>query len=324
MNRLKTRLTPVYFTNTSPRDYNEKTLMQAAALKFVPERMPALVNPIASNPEMDLWAKEITKDATNDVQKAKMLFDTLARHLDELESHPRTAQEVFADWNAPEASFHCMDYTFLYVALARAVGLKSYCTDVREAYDGSKAWHACAAIFLGDKLLLIDPAYFWFGAPHKKFVVLDDLQTMAFYMSELSGLQQKIIACRLAPDFALLRLSLLNAMLYRGGKNGAQEQLSAIMRLEPEGDIAFLARGEVALFEGNADAAVNFFQKAIQINPSAGVAHRWLGDAYLRLGKLNDARESYRKALTCILNERDAEDVRRAIAQINEMLVRAR
>jgi hypothetical protein len=33
-------------------------------------------------------------------------------------------------------------------------------------------------VFVGDKALLVDPAYQWLGAPHKAYVVLDDVQAI--------------------------------------------------------------------------------------------------------------------------------------------------
>ena len=65
------------------------------------------------------------------------------------------------------------------MALARAVGVKAFYVHLEEDYSGEIVYHDCAAVFVGGKALLVDPAYQWFGAPHKQYVVLDDLQAIA-------------------------------------------------------------------------------------------------------------------------------------------------
>ena len=146
-----------------------------------------VINPLASTPAMDRWAQELTRGATNDLDRARKIFDALARHLDTGEAGTRTAQEVFAAWNDPAQSFCCQEYAKLYIALARAVGVKAFYVHLEKDYSGDIVYHDCAAVFIGDKALLVDPAYQWFGAPHKEYVVLDDVQAIAHHYYQPSG-----------------------------------------------------------------------------------------------------------------------------------------
>ena len=85
---------------------------------------------------MDRWAQELTRGATNDLDKARKIFDALARHLDTGEAGTRTAQEVFAAWNDPAQSFCCQEYAKLYIALARAVGVRAFYVHLEKDYSG--------------------------------------------------------------------------------------------------------------------------------------------------------------------------------------------
>ena len=72
-------------------------------------------------------------------------------------------------------------------------------------------------MFIGDKALLVDPAYQWFGAPHKEYVVLDDVQAIAHQYYQPSGKGNQVARCRLAaklhPDTAWGQLRLAGALI---------------------------------------------------------------------------------------------------------------
>jgi hypothetical protein len=90
---------------------------------------------------MDKFAHGVTAGATNDVQKARMLFDALAAHFKATPatfSRPPTAQEAFDALSAPGAAFGCQEFAFLYVSLARAAGLKACHVWVDEDQQGMR------------------------------------------------------------------------------------------------------------------------------------------------------------------------------------------
>ena len=203
---LRARLTPHEISAAPPRSYTAQTLDAALRERLTREEYKQVINPLASTPAMDRWAQELARGATNDLGKARKIFDALARHLDTGEAGTRTAQEVFAVWNDPAQSFCCQEYAKLYVALARAVGVKAFYVHLEKDYSGEVVYHDCAAVFAEDKALLVDPAYQWFGAPHKEYLVLDDLQAVAHHYYQPSGKANLVARCRLAaklhPDTA--------------------------------------------------------------------------------------------------------------------------
>jgi len=194
--------TPVFFSRARPLDYAEQAFTRELREKLAPDEASLVINPLASTPEMDRWAKELTAAATNDLQKAKVLFDVLVTHLSTTPvqfTQPPTARQVFEAWNTSDPSFGCQDLAFLYVALARAAGINAYHVAVEEDCRGMNVLHGCAAVFIGGRALLVDPAYSSFGISHKRFKVLSDVQTEAVYLSGKQNLQMCRIASKLAP-----------------------------------------------------------------------------------------------------------------------------
>ncbi|MHB8522572.1 MAG: tetratricopeptide repeat protein [Limisphaerales bacterium] len=317
---LKERLTPVYLTLTPPRAYTAATVNQFLREKLTPQQLNLVTNPLAFTPAMDRWAHGLVHGAATDLEKAQRLFDTLTHHLNPMEGSLRTAEEVFAAWDDPGASFSCEENANLYVALARAVGLKAFFVEVDEESDGRKALHACAAVFFPTNALLADPSYLWFGAPHRKFTVLDDLQAIALHLSELHDLGLARIACSVAPDFTFVWYTLLGGLVDAGGWDEVARRLPVLERLDGEGWMADLIRGEFAEHQGELEKAAALLQKATQLSPECGAAYAWLGDVYAKQGKLREERDAIRQALGCQLGEGQTSVLRKTLSKLNEAL----
>jgi hypothetical protein len=307
-----------YITNSPPKDYTQQSLGNVLHQKLTPEEQSLVVNPLTDSPEMNRWAYQLTAGATNDLQKAKMIFDVLIQHTNYsagLLPKSATAQEVFADWNNPNAPVYCEQATALFVTLARAVGLKAYVVWVDEAYDGNMAAHVCSALFVGNKALLVDPAYSWFGAPHKKFIVLDDLQTVALHLSTLSDLRQKQIAQKLAPDLALVQYNLCNELMNLGRGTEARELLPTVIRLDADGAMADSVQARFAIHDGKLEQAIDLLNKAIKINSYDADSRIQLGYVYQKQGRSSEAHESFQNALSCPHTEYQAEAISRYMTQ---------
>ncbi|MBU6400585.1 MAG: tetratricopeptide repeat protein, partial [Verrucomicrobia bacterium] len=318
---LKTTLTPVYLTLTEPKFYTEADLNQLLKQKLTPAEIGLVTNPLTCTPAMDRWAHEIVPGASNDFQKAQQLFGAIAHHLSLVQSSgSRTAEQVFADWNAPAVSFSCQENATLYVTLARAVGLKAFFADVQESWNGNRVPHACAAVFFGQKALLADPSYLWFGVPHKKVTVLDDLQTVAYHLAQRHDLKLARIACRLAPDLPLIHLNLIGALVDAGRWDEVRRELPTLLRLDNDGWMSKFAHAAFAAHEDKSDQAVDLLQKVIQANPDFAGAHANLGEIYEKQGKLAKARDAYRHALRCVLNPDEDSAVLQALARVDEKL----
>ncbi|MDB6022189.1 MAG: Tetratricopeptide 2 repeat protein [Pedosphaera sp.] len=319
---LKNRLTPVYVTAAQPKDYTEESLAEALHQKLNAGELAQVTNPLACTTEMTRWARQLTTGATNDLERAKMLFDALIRHVsDGPVGRRRTAKETFTDWNTPGAPFYCQEYAFLYVALSRAVGLKSYDVYVEEECDGGMTPHACAAVCLDNKVLLVDPTYYWFGVPHKKFHLQDDVQATAIYLTcQAHRLELAQIAAKLYPDVAFAQFNLGYELNSAGRWPEALKALSVAIQLDEQAWGSDWARATIAFHDEKIEAAIEYLQKVIKKNPGCGEAYVALGSACWKQGKLADARSNYRRALDCLFDGESADQTRYAIAQINELL----
>ena len=256
---LRARLTPCEIVASLPTIYTPQSLDAALRQRLTPAECKLAVNPLASTPAMDRWAQELTRGATNDLDKARKMFNALARHLDTGESGTRTAQEVFAAWNDPAQSFSCQEYAKLYIALARALGLKAFYVHLEKDYSGEIVYHDCAAVFIGEKALLVDPAYQWFGAPHKEYMVLDDVQAIAHHFYQASGKGTQVARCRLAaklyPDTAWGQLHLAGALIKANEFSEAGKALRKAQQLEPGRWDGYTYQGFLAVKTGDLDGA---------------------------------------------------------------------
>jgi tetratricopeptide (TPR) repeat protein len=323
---LKARLTPNEITASLPAIYTRQSLDAALRQRLTPAEYKLVINPLASTPAMDRWAQELTRGATTDLDRARKIFDALARHLDTGETSTRTAQEVFAAWNDPNQSFCCQEYAKLYIALARAVGLKAFYVHLEKDYSGDIVYHDCAAVFVGDKALLVDPAYQWFGAPHKEYLVLDDMQAIAHQFYQPSGKGAQVARCRLAaklhPDTAWGQLHLAGALIKANEFVEAGKALQRAQQLEPGRWDSYTYLGFLAVKTGDLEGAAVALRKALELNPWHGPTHLILGLVFTRQNKLEAARDEYRLAVLydTMLSAEEKTAALRAIAEINEKL----
>lgn len=321
---LKARLTPHEITAAPPRSYTRQGLEAVLRQRLTPAECKLVINPLASMPGMDRWALELTRAATNDLDKARKIFDALARHLDTGESGTRTAQEVFAAWNDPKQSFCCQEYAKLYIALARAAGIRAFYVHLEKDYSGEIVYHDCAAVFIGDKALLVDPAYQWFGAPHKEYVVLDDVQAIAHHFYQPAGKDDEVARCRLAaklhPDTGWGQLHLVGALIKANQLVEAGKVLKIAQQLEPGRWDGYTYQGWLAANTGDLDGAVAALRKALELNPKHGPTHVILGWVLSKQQQFAAARDEFRLALLydTMLSSEEKTGALRAIAEINE------
>ncbi|HVT99912.1 MAG TPA: tetratricopeptide repeat protein [Acidobacteriaceae bacterium] len=92
----------------------------------------------------------------------------------------------------------------------------------------------------------------------------------------------------------LLAAMLQKASLPRQAAPAAQKALD----LEPNLPSAHLLLGEVALLDSNIDGALQQFEAEQKVNPNSAVVYERMGDAWLRIGKLDLAQQSLTRALS--------------------------
>jgi tetratricopeptide (TPR) repeat protein len=307
-----------------PRTLTKEGLENELRQKLEPKELGEVVDPLDTTPEMQLWARRVTSGATNEMDKARLLYWALASGATfkaVSSSVNRTAKEVFATYQTTNTSALCLELAYLYVALASAVDLRACVASVEVDCEGHENPHCCAAVNVGGKTVLIDPIYSWFGVPHRKFRLMDQLEAIAAYLCERDSLEARRVACKLAPDLPVTRFGLF-IQLCRGEQwDAARSELDSMIKLDPDGPQTLYARGAMATHDGKPDAAIELLRKAIERAPNTYQYHYALGYAYLGLSKWVEARAAYEQALRFAQTETCAEDCRRALEYIDSNVV---
>jgi tetratricopeptide (TPR) repeat protein len=309
-----------------PEVYTEQSLQDALRERLTEDELAMVINPIAGSEEMKTWAEKLTEGTVGDLDKAKAIFDNLSDRPQSAGGHgTRTAKEVFAACDNTDISFNCQENAKLFVALARHVDIKAFYVHVHRDYKDKLIHHDCAAVFTDGKTLLIDPSYHWFGAAHKEFIILNDLQTIAHQLFQPTGSGRTVARCRLAaklhPDFVWGKLCLVGALCNAKEWDQARSVLDAALRLEPDYWECYMWRGIIANdYDDNPQVALGHIQKALELNPESSPAHFILATILLKQGKLREARDEFRAGLRYEPIPEQAETAYRVIAQINESI----
>lgn len=318
------RFVPAFQTNVfKPLDYSEedialtlrRTGLEEIGLKLLPD-------PLTANAQMSQVSHMLTKNGATELQKAELLFEQIAPHADGPPGPCLTAQQAFEIYKLPPGQINCFAASCLYVSMVRTLGLKAYVALVTESCDGSKAPHACAAVWMRDKyrMVLVDPSLMWFGARHKSFLVLDDLETLAIEMSNSTNLTEVQMAYKLAPHVAIIQGNLIQKLIDNRDWYQARGQLQSFLRVESSNWMGYYFQGQFAVHEGRLDDAVRLLQEANRISPDSYEVDSVLGNVFLTKGDLKGAREAYQRALQCPHPLELERRVEHAIGQIDELL----
>jgi tetratricopeptide (TPR) repeat protein len=318
---LKASLTTNFIPALKPRDYTSEQLRSMIRQMLTNDEYNLIVVPFESTPEIGLWADHLTGDATNSIDKAKLLFDGLTRHVNiNQETHMQTAKETFRAWADPKAVISCQDYAYLYMAMARHLGLKAYYVLVTKDYSGRYVSHACVGVFINDRVLLVDPAYVWFGVPHKEYEIESDLRVVGLYMCEFSDDKKINIGLHLVQDWPLPHFLIAVKQAYKGQMKEAIETLNTGLKYDSTSWMALYAEAMIEMKKNDWNDVVQHLQSCVALDPDFPNIHYSLGKAFQIQGKLNEARVEYRKYLEQSENPEFADEARLAIASINEAL----
>lgn len=325
--RLEALLTPTFIEAAMPQGYTEQGLDEILHDRLSETERQLVANPFSCTEPMRQWAQELTRDAATDLDKARGLFDGLARRLHTRgQARSRTAREVFEAWNDAGIRLVCMDHAVLFVALARAVDVNAFFVQVTQDPDGTIMNHACGAVFADDRVLLVDSSLRWFGAPHKEYAILSDLQTAAFLCFNNRDDDERLLSvCRaglkLWPDSVQGRLCLAGA-LHHAGQSQEARRLCAEVGSPGSTDLDasgyWTLQGLFAEADEELERAEQHLRKAATLCATQASIHFHLGRVCLRRGRLADARTAFR---ACLRNDPDpanADVTRHLIAKINE------
>jgi tetratricopeptide (TPR) repeat protein len=250
-----------------------------------------------------------------------MIFDELIHRVQNDAPFPNrasmTAAEVFDYLKGQRATLHCQYATFLFVALARSVGTRAFAVQVEEACDGARTPHACAAVYPADgPALLVDPTYYWFGAPHRKFKVLDDIHAMAMHLAPFPDLRLNLIAAKLAPDLLLPQYNVCRGLIESGRWAEARDRLPLVAKLDTGGAITESLEATFAIRDGDTRHAVELLEHSIQLDPHELFTHAQLGKLLAAQRKFAAAREAFQEALHCPHTQQDEAALLQAIRDL--------
>lgn len=292
---LKERLAPRFVPANPPDSFTSGGLRAAIRQRLGKVKGELPENPFAETPEMTSWARSIIGTNADAMAKAKLLFEAMTHRIDGSQiTGQRTAEEAFKDWGNPQADFSCEDYTFLWVSLARAVGLPAYFVQVSRYATGVPAFHACAGVFIRDKALLVDPAQDWFGPVHQEYEFESDLEATALFWSQRRDLAARLDAIKLAPELPVVHFMLALTYASEGQMSQAQEEFNAGLALPRKIWWAPYVEATIELSLGNPQGAVADLKKCLALAPDFPKLYYLLGRAYERAGDLKRAREEYR------------------------------
>jgi transglutaminase-like putative cysteine protease len=136
-------------------------------------------HPFQINEAIQKQAVTITAAAKNELEKAKALFNWFVKNVNYGDQKRKSgtgyrhAKEVYTDREGV-----CGEMAVLYIVMARYVGLKSNYVSVTRDNGGNKVHHACAAVHVQPKPVLIDPAYHEFDVKHREFRILTDKEAV--------------------------------------------------------------------------------------------------------------------------------------------------
>jgi tetratricopeptide (TPR) repeat protein len=318
---LKDRLKTHFVKAEMPKVFTPEELETALRQKLTPEEPQLAVNPLRCNEAMKKWAKDLAGDSSDDMEKARRLFNGLQhKPTSELSPGLRTAERVFRDWSDPKAVFSCEEFAFLYIALAREVHLNAFYVLVTRDSNGNPVVHACAGLFVGGQALLVDPSYGWFGVPHQEYLFENDLQTLALYLGQSHDVNTVKLAIKLSPDSAIPYFNLAQNLARTNDLHGARQALDAGLKLDSKSWLALCGQGVVAAAEHNWIEARSFLNRSLSINPNFGSSRFVLAEVLLQQNAPLEAREQFRKYLQGPTTPREAIAAYEAIARIDQAL----
>jgi Flp pilus assembly protein TadD len=315
-----------------PLDLTKENLRNIYRHKLSSRQQRLIDDPLAITQEMEIWAKRATSGSTNPLEMAERLFKALQTPDDAPDESPeslRTAAQAFHARLDPRQNLTCQDYAFLYTALARSVGLKSYVVLVDRDYRGKLVSHACAGVVLGEKAVLVDLAYSWFGVPHKDYEFEDDLRVSILYLVGSHDRRKQEAGLALSQDWAPpFFQSALDSALH-GRTRDARRLLQSGLELDSQGWLAAYTRGVIEVIDENWVEGANALSSVLAINPDEFVARYLLATALLHQARLVEARREYERCLendTLVGKQAEAmsRDIGKALDQIDKRLKRAR
>jgi len=143
--------------------------------------------PFVKDSELERLVKVETGYLPTEREKAEKLYQWMREHIAyDSEKYEKILQGINGHYRNSLETFHdkkgvCGEQAFLYVTLARILGLSAGFVQVEE---NGKDLHACAAVHLDDTYVYVDTTSCkGFGIRHKRVTMMSDEETRQLYFS---------------------------------------------------------------------------------------------------------------------------------------------
>jgi len=313
------QVTPRFVPGEAPQALTRDDLDRVLSERVTARERQDFVDPLSCTREMHGWAENLTRGATNSMEKARKLFEGLRRRVGVGNNvSTRTAKQVFEQWQNTKERFVCRDYAMLYTALARAVGLDSYYVLVDQNYRDEQVAHACSAVFIDGKPLLVDLTFEWFGVAHKQYEFESDPRVCAIYLATSGDGAKEDLALKLAPDWARVHFWVSIFRAFRAELTQSRLALRSALAIESDSALAYYAQGILSAAEQDWRRAEILLKKACGAAQEYGESRYILGTVLLQQGKLKESRDEYRAYLNGRVQLRHEAEARSAICRINQ------
>ncbi|MBU0629177.1 MAG: hypothetical protein KKC75_08370 [Nanoarchaeota archaeon] len=137
-------------------------------------------NPLVITSELVRIIRAATRDAPSKESKARRIYDWIEQSIEYGKIDGRKgyidSQEVLSYRRGI-----CAEMAFLYIAMARSVGLRSNFVSVSKDYRGKKVNHACAVVETERGLVFVDPAYHKYDVKHQKYEIWNDKEIIGMF-----------------------------------------------------------------------------------------------------------------------------------------------
>jgi tetratricopeptide (TPR) repeat protein len=295
------RANPNLDSTAKPRAFSPSELQKELERRLSPDERALVVDPVALTPEIQAEARRLTNGLTTDTLKALAIFGEVA-HLGRGpgEAGIRTASQALNDSPNPESQFCCQEYAKLFVALARAAGLKSWLVHIDWEVAGRAGYHDCAAVYLDGRAVLVDPTWRVFGVEYEEFQMLDDLQAIAHQAMQPhddSAPARLRMGLKLDPTLRWTQLQFVRGMAKAGEFEAAEAELRKVRSSGPQTWDVYEAAGELQLQRKRWKVALAELQRSLELAPSNSIAHDCIAAAYAGLGDIEKCTEHLQKAL---------------------------
>jgi tetratricopeptide (TPR) repeat protein len=130
-------------------------------------------------------------------------------------------------------------------------------------------------------------------------VLIEAAEAMLQYKNKNTDKAKTILDKASGIDQKNIDVLLLYGDLYGELNNGtlAADYYNKALDLNKASARAIVSKGKLYYRSTNYDGAAREFQDAIKLEPSYAPAYRWLGEAYIKLGKLQEGTDAYKKYL---------------------------